>query len=107
MTLRFLLALALSSCTPAVNPPNPDASDAAPAPPLTEAAPEPTVPCAAACEAMARLCGPQLPNCVQTQAHIESAREVRESNGHPQTCYDVSQATTVAAMRALGVHCGI
>jgi hypothetical protein len=106
--LAFTLALLLGACVPApapVPPPQPDA-DAAPDPaPVPEAAPAPMVPCEAACAVMARLCGPQGPDCVRSQAHLESAHEIRMSNGQPQTCVAVAAAMSVADMRAAGVHC--
>lgn len=97
--------IALASCPPPAPPAPipPDATDAAPLP-LGDGAP--TVPCQAACDNRARLCGPQQPDCVQTYAHIESARvRLNPTTGLALTCYDVADAGSVAALTAIGAGC--
>jgi hypothetical protein len=109
MTFKFILAVCamLTACPPPpgpVPPPQPDATDAAQA--LEAAPPVPMTPCQSACSLLDHLCGPQQADCVRVMAHIESAREIRKPNdGNALTCTDVASATTVAAVRALGVAC--
>jgi hypothetical protein len=112
LVLGVLAALFLG-CPP-VTPPAPvppDATDGAPTPaedasPSPPGPPAPSTPCDVACAAMARLCGPQQPDCVRVLAGIDGRHLLREPNGKPLTCLDIASADTAAAMRALGVGCG-
>lgn len=107
--LAIFAALALTACPPSQPPAPvpPDATDGAPMPVQDAAAPPgPTTPCEAACAALARLCGPQLDDCVQVMSQIDGQRILRETvSGKPLTCADVAAATSKTAMRALGVVC--
>jgi hypothetical protein len=104
MKLLLLAVLLLPACPPAPVPPAPPLADAAPYVPTPDASP-PGTPCQAACDALSRLCGAQLGDCVRTLAHIESARLIRENSGQPLTCADVASASSVATMRTLGLAC--
>jgi hypothetical protein len=81
----------------------PDASDAAPAP-IVDASPVQT-PCSAACATMARICGPQPADCVETMAHIDGARTIRTASGKPLTCAAVAAAQSKADLAAAGAAC--
>ena len=99
-----LAAISLAGCPPPAPPAPvpPDATDASPAPaPLGDA----STPCQAACDALARICGPQPADCVTVYANIDGRRLVREPNGRPLTCTDVAAANDKPSVRGLGVSC--
>jgi hypothetical protein len=100
-----LLAIVVSiqwGCPQTVPPapvPPVDASDAAPWA-IGDAAPVDV--CAKACQAMTAICGPQRANCLVEMTNNESRPYIREPSGKALTCADVSVATSLAAMRAIG-----
>lgn len=96
-TFAAWLFLLVSQCTPAVSPVNPDSGDGSVA--LT---------CTGACANLAQLNCPealQSLDCAATFQMAQDQKLVREASGQPMTCADVARATSVAAVRALGVSC--
>lgn len=106
LALGLAGCLVLTACPPGAPPAPvpPDATDAAPTPASDASAP--MTPCQAACDVLARLCGPQKPDCVTAMAHVDGSKSIRNgATGKPLTCMDVADAGSAAELRAIGETC--
>lgn len=110
-----LCALLLAMGCPPPGPPSPvpPDADAAPSPPVVvDAAPMPvdaSSTCQAACGNLTLLCGPQHPDCPAVLQLVNDKSTKRIPCGQTLcpalTCRDLVAASTVAAIKALGVGC--
>lgn len=106
----FALGVVVGCPTPLPPAPvPPDSSDAAPLPPMGDAAP--TVPCEAACGWLREVGCPEgrPSDCVTVLAHMEHDRVKRRPCDAALcpalTCMDVAQVRSPADARALGIPC--